>query len=693
MEEINIFLKDKINIFYISLFDDSIKDENKYKVGNYKLENDMLNINYDDGKIDNFKYIKNKDNIKYFGELIDVSINNKIHICHEYWEDELRIDNNLCYRSNNHDKGKFVINNDELNIKWDNYDNEKFILNKNDNKYYFKNNKKTNKKKIIIKNLSWENDIILDFENNICNRLNEQKDKGKFKLEGNYLFIDWYDWDSETFYNIDNIYYNNKKFIKNSKFISIHDVSNYEYDKEYIYINDNKYKFILDNKKIIIDDYEYGEFIMLDNEYYFIDYFEKYNLDNITLLFFKNENIIFNNLHNIIGNYQKINNIFKIEWYNHEVNFYKNETNNLYKLELIKLKDNNIKNYYLYKDQLYDNNFENIIHFEYLNESEIILDNNIVYEKENDKYIIKKDLKKKEIIVLEESYNQFYYSNNTLFNTNEKYLCLTDDNFNNIHIKKNGDLIIYKNLYNNIYIKDNDYNFMLEINFNEKIFKYFENEYNENLIEDIKKDNIIYNNKTFKNRYLFFENIDFSNNQDYFNIYGYFIIQEKNMNIKDKIEINIVNLKNNDNFMNNQDLWIDFFNQHNENLIIIFDDFSYYEFLNNIFSFEEKYNNYIILINYNKCEKMIHFYLNNLLNYIDTEKFITKINYVINIEEKNKIVKKIDKLTYDVESLKYIYNITSLIIFIINLYIVNKSLFNMNFNFNTTINNYKKFKI
>ena len=35
MEEINIFLNDKITIYYLDLFDNNIKDENYFKLGDY----------------------------------------------------------------------------------------------------------------------------------------------------------------------------------------------------------------------------------------------------------------------------------------------------------------------------------------------------------------------------------------------------------------------------------------------------------------------------------------------------------------------------------------------------------------------------------------------------------------------------------------------------------------------------------
>ena len=62
MEEINIFLDNKISIFYLSLFDNFIKDENYFKIGNYTLDNHNLDITYDNGEKFNYSYLKTDNN-------------------------------------------------------------------------------------------------------------------------------------------------------------------------------------------------------------------------------------------------------------------------------------------------------------------------------------------------------------------------------------------------------------------------------------------------------------------------------------------------------------------------------------------------------------------------------------------------------------------------------------------------------
>lgn len=701
MEEINIFLENKINIYYLSLFDNIVKDENNFKIGLYTIneENNDLNINYDNGQNDKYKFIKDENNIKYFGEMNTINNNeNKIIICHNYWEDELLLKNNICYRTNNHDKGKFILNDGEINIKWDDYNQEKFKLNNSDNKYYIINEKSDNIK-VYIKNFSWENEIILYKKENKCIRLNITKDKGNYIQSGNYLHINWLDWDNEVFYKIENIYYNNKKFINNIKIVINDKQESYLFDKEFLYINeDKKYKYKIENKKLFINEYEYKEFIFLDDEYHYINYFKKYNILDKTYLFYNNENIILNHLHIIIGKYINIiNNIIKIEWYNEDKNYYKIDENNLKSFHIFLLKNENVETYYNLDDLLYDESFKNIIKFQQINNEEIILENNLRYKKENDIYILIKDSNKKEIILLNDNLNTYYYDNNTLFNSNIRYMCLTDDNYMEIYIKVNGQIQIYYKLYDNVFINNHNYELIKKYYFDNIIFKYFENELDNDLIEDIVNKNIVCSKNTFDDKFLFLENINFEfyfNNQyDIFENYGYFIIQESNINIDEKTELIIINFNKNEDFMDNQEKWFIYLENIKKNIILIFDDFSHYEFINEIFNFSENYSNYVILINYSKSSCLIHFYLNKLIKNIDKNEFITKVTYITNINNKIKNIKKQDEIIINKNYFNFIYNKIDFIIFMIYFYIKNKNSLISDSDFLININLYKKLLI
>lgn len=759
MEEINIFLDDKITIYYLNLFDNNIKDENYFKIGIYLLEDDILNINYDNGTIEKYSYLKNENNIKYFGDYLTIDIssnntfsyiqnnlsnnssngslsdanitnNNYIYIVHKYWEDKLILDNNICYRIENYDKGKYILNTDNIIIKWDNYNEEKFLLKLDDDKYYLDNNNNNDKYpesiKILIKNFSWQDYVILDTNTNKCVRLNINEDNGTFIINGNYLSIKWDEWESEIFYKNEEYYVNNKSFIKNKKFIIKDSTTTYEIDKESIYINDHKYKYNLNNKKLIINDYEcddkqLSEFILLDDEYYSIYYFEKYKLHGELFQLFKNENIILNNLHIIIAKYNKINtNILNIQWYNNDNFYYKTQQNNdemyeLIQLQSIKMKNDIIQSYYIFENLLYDEHFNNFIEFIDLDETHLTLDKNIQYIKKDNIFILIENINKTnknnnnhEIILYDNQFETFYYDNNYLIKDNKvnnldsNYLCLFDNDQKNIHIKKDGDIKIFNKLYDNNYIISNKYQEIMINNFDESIFKYFENHLEkDNLIQNIMNEEIICNIKTFYDKFVFLGKIDFNSDKDIFENYGYFIIQEFNWTINDNNlndTLKIINFKNNKKFMEHQDLWIDYLNNNNQFMIFIFDDFSHYEFINKIIDFQENYKNYIVIINYIKCDEMIHFYINKLITHIEKEYMIicsfTYVNYLIEMEikmENDTIdIKKQNNLIINNDFYKMIFSKEDLIIFAIYFYIKNRSIFNIDYNFDMSLDNYKK---
>lgn len=700
MEEINIFLDNKIETYYLSLFDNFFKDENYFKIGTYEIINDNLNVDFDNGIKEIYNYLKVENNIKYYGNKENIIENQekKIFIHHTYWNDELILENNICYRINNNDKGKFLLNNDELIIKWDNYNEEKFIYNINENAYFLKddeiidtkNESDLYEKIILIKNFSWENEILLNNKDKTCIRLNDTKDKGIFNLEDNYLYIDWNDWSNETFYKIDNYYVNNNKFLTKKKFLISNKIKNYEVDKEYIYINYKKFKYKLKDKRFIINKDNIDVFIYFDEEYHDIDSFNKYIIDDNDYLFYKYENIILNNQDIIIAKFELIKeNIYLINWYDNNDFYYKMNQNKLTKLISIKIKNKDIKIYYISNNLLYNDDFSHSVLFEYVNENEILIENNLNYLKEDDIFILNNDKNQKELILYDNEYKIYYYNNNYLFNSDSKNPCLIDESFDNIHVKENENILIYKKLINNIYITLEKYNQIYSQDFDIDVYNYFENNLlvEDNLIESL-NNKLIYNNKIFNHFYIFLENIDFHSNVDIFEKYGYFIIQENNINCID-CQVTIINLKDNDNFINNQDLWIDYLNKNTKNIILIFDDYSYYEFLNEIFDFKKNYENYIIIINYTNCEKLIHFYLNKLLKSINTESNITHINYLIDI---NKTIKKINKqkeFVVDDDFYKMIHSKYDFIIFVIYFYIKNINTFLQNKNFSMLYTLYK----
>ena len=200
MEEINIFLNNTYKIFYLDIFDDSIKDENNFKIGMYKLMNNELTIEYVNGNNIKYYYFNEENNIKRFHDKNN-NINNlnsdknlyknelKLELVHKDWIDSILLnkDNLTCERLLNKDKANYKINKNELILEWKMYDKEIFEFNDFDNKYYLVE-QEINNKIIFIKNYSWEDEIIL-YENNICIRQNINKDKGTYIENQNYLTI------------------------------------------------------------------------------------------------------------------------------------------------------------------------------------------------------------------------------------------------------------------------------------------------------------------------------------------------------------------------------------------------------------------------------------------------------------------------------------------------------------------------
>jgi hypothetical protein len=241
---------------------------------------------------------------------------------------------------------------------------------------------------------------------------------------------------------------------------------------------------------------------------------------------------------------------------------------------------------------------------------------------------------------------------------------------------------------------------------------------------NIKNNEIIYSTQTFNDKYIFLEDLTyiFNNhnrkNYDIFEIYGYFIIIENKFGIqnnhnynnynksKTKNEITIINFNKNEDFMENQEKWIEYFNNHNNNIILLFYDFSYYEYLNQILNFQELLINYVILINYSKSSLFLHIYMNKLLTHlIDSyqleisELNKLNINYLININTNtintintiNKI--KINNLIIDNEFVKTIYSKIDFIIFMIYFYIKNKNNLELNIKSNSNFRvNYIEYK-
>ena len=353
--------------------------------------------------------------------------------------------------------------------------------------------------------------------------------------------------------------------------------------------------------------------------------------------------------------------------------------------------------------------------------------NNYLQIQENDYFeliliennqIQKQETTKQEIIILNNDYNKYYIEDNQLINNLDTYNFLMDDDYENLYVKISNKVEKYKNIIENVYVINNETvnKTTNEINFNNfdsNIFTYFENIMNEEKYLNIKNNEIIYSIKTFNDKYIFLEDLTyiFNNHKNYdiFEHYGYCMIIEnkfKNQNQNQEIlnEITIINFKSNEDFMKNQEKWFEYFDKYNKNLILLFDDFSYYEYLNEILNFEELLTNYVIIINYSKSTLFLHIYMNKLLiNLINLCKFEMNeqnklnINYFVHINNINKIksIKTQTNLIIDNNFVQTINSKIDFIIFMIYFYIKNKNslILNSNSNFRVNYIEYKKINI
>ena len=146
--------------------------------------------------------------------------------------------------------------------------------------------------------------------------------------------------------------------------------------------------------------------------------------------------------------------------------------------------------------------------------------------------------------------------------------------------------------------------------------------------------------------------------------------------------------------MEYQELWINYLTINNNFIILIFDDFSQYEFINEIVNFHENFKNFIIIINYSKCIDMIHIYLNKLINNIENNHLFESICYLSEIENNIEDIKEQNKLIINKEFYQLITTKEDFILFMIYFYIKNRDIIKIKTNnFSISIDNYKKIQI
>lgn len=610
MEEIILIQNEIEKVNFLNLFNDHFHDENHLKIGIYIIEKNKLIIHFDNQLIYTYDYVKTLNNIKYYNQVqVLNNCEDSLSIVHNFWEDDVLLskDSNSLKRISNEDEGSYELNENSIIIYWNNYDEETFILNQDTKKYHIQI--KNNYNNIYIKNNSWEEECYYDINKNILSR-NNQNDKGNIVFIDKYLIIDWERWSQELFILNNNQYVNNSFFINNIK-IYLDKIYDYIFDKNYIY--DNTYDTKLLEAKIY-----------------------KYKIKDIFL-----------DIYNL--NDEKLYELFLIDNIYHELS----------KLKNIYLDD---IQYYIYFEQkiLLDLNYIVIGEFKNMNQNIHIhfyndLKNNTyeLIERDNNYYL------KEHINVCQ------IYHENKIHNLEDKTNYLISNNKTQLVFENNNEFHIY-NKINDYYFNEKDYQYLKNCYFNFQIYNFFNEDYNY-LIQKIEKNEVIFNQYSFEEKFLFLNRFDYLENQldkNIFELYGFMFILDIQINNSFYKYYDIINIKINHEFKNNLVLFNDKFKKINQDDLIIFsfDDFSDYDYFKDVFELNS-IKNRVILIDYSKCKLMKTYYYYTLLNHLC---------YLKNINIENKLIKQIENKMIEFKEMSYfINNKMDFILFCILLYITN----------------------
>jgi hypothetical protein len=569
------------------------------KLFNYK--NDIYDIQFNNKFIflNNIKYINIFDN-NYYTEnfiLINIIINNTNNTIFNYI---LCKTNNIIYDKNNCIIFKYELI--DLNLK---INSKIYILNENNIYIEMPNN-------FNIKHDKWEDVIVLNNNTKEMYRVSNNE-KGKFEINNNILNIFWDNWGTESFIEINNIYYL-------FNYINIH---HNHWSEKCIIENDliirssnkNEFgKFLFDNDKLIIYWEKWNEetFYKVDNEYYYKDLVKNQFLEKKIILKKRSEkevillddNIIINHFNNKKGTYILDNlNTLTILW--DEKN-----TSDIYIL---------INNKYYYKDYI-DNN-----------EKDYILVNN---EYLNDKFAshkVKLDYFSNKL-KLNNIYYAFFQKNKIfyVFDTSDKVDEYESLKIYNLYIINNINYLIINDLY--LKIKDHRVNLNIFKTYNPKFKNLDDNQLFINLLFNSHQ---IFSIESFIYKNYFF-NLEGYKNNNYLQNYEESIIHWYNNNklaslffysndieiIYDNIDLRkkyyldnifIINL-NNDN-----DLKKVFDNIPKKSNIILNFNFNTHNFVDNKYNIYEKFiinnfNNLIITKSYNKSSCDVIKFINKILN-------------------------------------------------------------------------------
>ena len=604
MEEILIHINNQDIIYYLSLFNNIIHNENYFNIGNYEwLENNNLKIIYHNKNIKKFKNIDTLNNVKIFKLL---NINNNI---------------------------------DETNTKKD--------------------------KIIFIKHKDWEDNCTLNNESNKCYRNNQTNEQGIFKIFDNYLYINWDNWDSELFYKMDNdIYINHDKLITSYSFHYLDESKHFYLDDKSIfnenyylsYIDSFLYYYEINDQLLRINNINiHSEFIKINQEFYEINDNYSYIL-NDSFIYLTGNQTVLNHHYQIIGTFIKNKEILKITHLNNEIVNFSIENNCLTQCE---------------------------------NHESILIHNDSLF-----------------YLYIEHQLKKCSINKNQLLIDSKHYDFLMDNESRNIYIKYNYHVIQFNKL-NNIYFEIKDFNFLNNINFDLYIYNYFNNlnDLSLNKIKQEKQKNIIYNQFSLEDNYIFLNSYELLKdeikyNDSLFETYGYMICDDKCVQSYKRLnKVNIINLRNINYFKNNQQSYISNMNTFkNDFNILIIDDYEDLNYFNHIFYFKDLFKNYCIYIHYLKFDHMLYFYIKKIIHLLYLQKYLSnhiQINYFNILNKINTLHYKNDFYNNNQLNIfnnqliilsQYIHSYHDIIFLIILFYLNNHLLlFEQHTNFKTTI--------
>jgi hypothetical protein len=201
---------------------------------------------------------------------------------HNEWTDRCFLDtgnNRLQREIHNYEYGNYNIINDEIIIKWDNWEGNDIFIKKDD--YYYNKNfydlyiKNSNLIEFEFVHKEWTDNCILNTNTNFIFKKNKISETGTFNLNQNNIIIKWSNWGDEKFIKINKKYYQENYVVQRLKLENeLNDDSYEKFSHEQVIqrfteLNSelNKLENITPSKSINIKN-NCQKFVKIDNKYY-----------------------------------------------------------------------------------------------------------------------------------------------------------------------------------------------------------------------------------------------------------------------------------------------------------------------------------------------------------------------------------------------------------------------------------------